>query len=274
MSAEETKVSELDRKTTPAGNDDVYIVDRATDSPSSKVASISALVALATGGLSDSDLQTALANYRPTRLGVQAQFLNMGGQQVTNMAEPTLGSSATTKTYVDDAISGIPRGITTLANITTHVSPFRDNFLNLGLPSLSWARIYGNRTFHGITTINPQQTNVPELGVRDVFTIDFTAHSDIIRINTSTDPFLIAGRNYVAGRKICLEITNGRSSRIELHDSATGGLDRTGWHFSTRGVNGAGAQASAYRLDAGETLGCLLVTTGNAAANVLFGRLT
>ena len=277
MSAEETKVSALDRKTTPATNDDLYAVDNSTDSPTSKVISIASLATLiggSGGGISEEDLQTALANYLPTRLGVQTAFLNMGGQQVTNMAEPTLGSSATTKTYVDNAISAIPAGITSFSGIRTHVTPISSNSRNLGSPGSVWARIYGNRTFHSITTINPVQTNVPGIGVRDVFTVNFSNHADIIRIGTTTDPFLIRGTGYVPGRKICLEITNGRASRIELHDNATGGIDGTGWHFSTRGVSGASSQTSAYRLDAGETLGCLLVTTGSTAASVLFGRLT
>ena len=247
-------------------------MDRATDSPSSKVASISALVALATGGLSDSDLQTALANYRPTRLGVQQTFINMGGNQIFNVADPTLGGSAATKSYVDTAISNVPTGGSTdFANIASNVLPDVDNARDLGSTTRTWNNLHVNHITRPVTTVAAQQRQVPELGVRDVHEIDFSGndHQEIVFDN---DPFLIRGRNYTPGSVIDLLILNGgSSSNGVLTNDNTGGLNSTGWNFSTRGINGA--QANQYTITSGECIILRLWCRGTTAGSVCVARM-
>ena len=204
-----------------------------------------------------------------TGVGEQDRILDMGGNKIVDVAAPTAGTDAANKAYVDGRPAG--GGSADFGNIAEDVLPDATNTRDIGSAARSWDQVYARRTIHPSVLVQAQQTTVAELGVRDVYNIDFSGN-DYQRIRFDNDPFIITGSRYMPGRVIFLQLENRRTSDADLSSDATGGFNRNGWHFSTRGVDGSSTQQ--FRIRAGHNAIYIITCNGTTAADATLGRLT
>jgi hypothetical protein len=72
------------------------------------ITAVSSNVVIAPAGtLSGTVLNSSVVTSSLTSLGIQAQALNMGSNQINNLATPSVSSDAATKGYVDSLVSGL-----------------------------------------------------------------------------------------------------------------------------------------------------------------------